>query len=307
MEALATLSAGEWLDVGFAAVVVWNMLWGMIRGFVRELINLIALVAAFIVASTFYRAAHTASGINFGLETDWMAQGVWYLVLIFGVWGLVQIINALVHKYAVDQDSIQFKNRMCGVLFGAIKGSFFVGLTACFMAGINTSQVPLGGKLESFCESSKVINFLQDHPKVVDQFRKMVIVQGASDKIIDVAAHGMVEYLGVEDPQVKAKAVELLTPLLQNPEVLQQLSGSPTAVEARKKFESNKAVSRFLSESPEVQRTKQKEQVSASDLKEILRSNRAKVLLQDPEVRKLILELDMKKISGELRGNSKKE
>jgi len=307
MEAIGELSAGQWLDIGFAGIISWCMLWGLIRGFFHEMINLVGMVTAFIVAGTFYRAAHSTSGTDFGIETVWVAQGAWYFILLVGVWVLFKLINWGVHKYAVNDESIQFKNRLTGALFGALKGGCFIGFIACFMAGVNTNKVPLGGKLQSLYENSKTITFLQDNPSIVRQFQKMALVQGASDAMIDIAARGAVEYLGIEDPPLKAKAVEALKPFLANPELFKRLHESPTAVESAKKFTANPAFARFLETSPEVRQARERKRFNGADLKEILQSKQTRLLLQDPEIRTLILALDLKQIREELGETNKKD
>jgi membrane protein required for colicin V production len=113
------MSAWNWLDWIFAAIVAGSVIAAILRGFVRELISVAAVVIGLVVAVAGYsRAALWFEDLTKSHE---IALGLGFLVLFLGTLLLGGVVSLLVRKL-VKVVGIEWFDRFLGAVFGLVRG-----------------------------------------------------------------------------------------------------------------------------------------------------------------------------------------
>jgi membrane protein required for colicin V production len=113
------MSAWNWLDWIFAAVVAISVVAAFMKGFVRELVSLAALIVGLVVAAAGYpRAALWFEDLTKSHE---VASGLGFLVLFLGTLLLGSLVSLVLRKL-VKGSGIQWFDRVLGAVFGLIRG-----------------------------------------------------------------------------------------------------------------------------------------------------------------------------------------
>ena len=113
------MSAWNWLDWTFAAIVAVSVIAAIMKGFVRELISLASLVIGLVVAAIGYpRAALWFEDLTKSHE---IALGLGFLVLFLGTLLLGALVSIVARKL-IKTAGIQWFDRFLGAVFGLILG-----------------------------------------------------------------------------------------------------------------------------------------------------------------------------------------
>jgi membrane protein required for colicin V production len=124
-------------DFLILAILAYGLIRGVFRGLVREISSIVGVLGGFYAAYTYYRPLAK-------LMSAWISNPVYlnilsYLAIFSGVVITVGIL-AVIIKYLLNIAYLGWVDRICGALFGLLKGvlvSFvlFIMLTAFLPAG----------------------------------------------------------------------------------------------------------------------------------------------------------------------------
>jgi len=104
------------LDYAILGILAIFAVTGFFRGLVSQLVSIIAIVAAFIVARTYYREAVLLLHFDF----DYGAIAA-FAVLFVAVFIVVKLLGLLV-ELLLKAAKLSFLNRIMGLLLGLLKG-----------------------------------------------------------------------------------------------------------------------------------------------------------------------------------------
>ena len=113
----------NWVDLTILGVIAVSALVSLVRGFVREALSLVSWVAAFFVASTFYKDVSPL--LSEYLQDPFLRDGGAILLLFI----LTLIIGSLVNfifGVLVDKTGLTGTDRVLGMVFGALRGVLVV-------------------------------------------------------------------------------------------------------------------------------------------------------------------------------------
>lgn len=127
------LSSFNWVDYTILGIFLVSMLLGLARGFVKEIISLIALIAAFTLATMFASPlanmlSHSATNATDSASTvgaaGYVAIAVAYTLIFLGTLLIGAIIN-FIFNVAIKRGALSFGNRLMGAVFGLARGFIF--------------------------------------------------------------------------------------------------------------------------------------------------------------------------------------
>ncbi len=112
-----------WVDIVIGSIVVISALVSIIRGFVKEILSLVAWIAAFVIAGSFY--TQLAEFITFaeGATKNIIAL----LILFFGTLIVMGAVNMIIDML-LDKTGLSSTDRLLGMVFGACRGLLVVCL-----------------------------------------------------------------------------------------------------------------------------------------------------------------------------------
>ncbi len=113
----------NWVDLTILGVIAVSALVSLVRGFVREALSLVSWVAAFFVASTFYKDVSPL--LSEYLQDPFLRDGGAILLLFI----LTLIIGSLINfifGVLVDKTGLTGTDRVLGMVFGALRGVLVV-------------------------------------------------------------------------------------------------------------------------------------------------------------------------------------
>lgn len=113
----------NWVDLTILGVIAVSALVSLVRGFVREALSLVSWVAAFFVASTFYKDVSPLLADY--LQDPFLRDGGAILLLFI----LTLIIGSLINfifGVLVDKTGLTGTDRVLGMVFGALRGVLVV-------------------------------------------------------------------------------------------------------------------------------------------------------------------------------------
>ncbi|MFO7643521.1 MAG: CvpA family protein [Desulfosarcina sp.] len=127
-------------DILIVTILAFGLIRGVFRGLIRELSSIVGVLAGFYAAYTYY--PHLAN-----LMSAWISNPAYlnissYLV-IFSIVVMVVAVLAVVVKYLLNIAFLGWVDRICGGLFGVLKGA----LVICVIFIVLTAFLPKGAPL----------------------------------------------------------------------------------------------------------------------------------------------------------------
>jgi len=145
----------NWVDYSIIAVIAFSTIISFFRGFLREAVSLVVWVVGVLVALKF-------AGPVSGLFKSWVSSpslryviafiALFLLIFIIGV-----LINFIIHAF-VKSTGLGVTDRMLGIIFGAARGFFVIGVLLMF--------VSVGGIKN---------NAYLTHSRIVPKFKPIVV------------------------------------------------------------------------------------------------------------------------------------
>lgn len=127
-------------DILIITILAYGLIRGIFRGLIREISSIVGVLGGFYAAYSYY--PHVADLISAWISNPAYLNILSYLVLFSGVVIVVSII-AVVIKYLLNIAYLGWVDRICGALFGMLKG----GLVICVLFIALTAFLPKGAPL----------------------------------------------------------------------------------------------------------------------------------------------------------------
>jgi len=124
-------------DVLVVTILTYGLIRGIFRGLVREISSIVGVLGGFYAAYTYY--PHVARLISPWISDVAYLNIVSYMI-VFSVVVIVVGILAVVIKYLLNIAYLGWVDRVCGALFGLLKG----GLVVCVVFIVLTAFLPKG-------------------------------------------------------------------------------------------------------------------------------------------------------------------
>ncbi len=127
-------------DILVVTILTYGLIRGVFRGLVREVSSIIGVLSGFYAAYTYYPSVAR-------LLSSWISNSAYrniisYMAIFTTVLVIVGII-AVIIKYLLNIAYLGWVDRVCGALFGALKG----GLVSCVLFIVLTAFLPKGVSL----------------------------------------------------------------------------------------------------------------------------------------------------------------
>lgn len=127
-------------DILVITILAYGLIRGIFRGLVREISSIVGVLGGFYAAYTYY--PHAAR-----LISPWITNSAYLNILsymaIFSIVVIVVGILAVVIKYLLNIAYLGWVDRVCGALFGVLKG----GLVSCVLFIVLTAFLPKGAPI----------------------------------------------------------------------------------------------------------------------------------------------------------------
>jgi membrane protein required for colicin V production len=124
-------------DILIVTILTYGLIRGIFRGLVRELSSIIGVLGGVYAAYTYY--PHVARWMS-----PWISDAAYLNIVsymaIFSVVVIIVGILAVVIKYLLNIAYLGWVDRVCGALFGLLKG----GLVVCVVFIVLTAFLPKG-------------------------------------------------------------------------------------------------------------------------------------------------------------------
>ena len=127
-------------DILVLTILTYGLIRGIFRGLVRELSSIVGVLGGFYAAYTYY--PHLARLISPWISDTAYLNIVSYMV-VFSVVVIIVGILAVVIKYLLNIAYLGWVDRICGALFGLLKG----GLVSCVLFIVLTAFLPKGAPI----------------------------------------------------------------------------------------------------------------------------------------------------------------
>ena len=127
-------------DILIITILAYGLIRGIFRGLIREISSIVGVLGGFYAAYSYY--PHVADLISPWISNPAYLNILSYLVLFSGVVIVVSIL-AVVIKYLLNIAYLGWVDRICGALFGMLKG----GLVICVLFIALTAFLPKGAPL----------------------------------------------------------------------------------------------------------------------------------------------------------------
>jgi membrane protein required for colicin V production len=124
-------------DILIVTILAYALIRGVFRGLVRELASIVGVLGGFYAAYTYY--PHLARLISPWISNPGYLNILSYLV-IFSLVVIIVAIFAVIIKYLLNIAYLGWVDRVCGALFGALKGA----LVVCVLFIVLTAFLPKG-------------------------------------------------------------------------------------------------------------------------------------------------------------------
>ena len=150
----------NYIDYILLGLLVFSALIGVRRGFVREALSLLAWVAAFWLATSFYAGAsqQLSPHIEAHLVRDAISFIALLLVVLMGASILIRLVSHCIH-----QSALSVVDRILGMLFGLLRGLLVVFL-GIFLLNL------LGFSSHAGWKHSTVIHYLYVYMEYIQHF-----------------------------------------------------------------------------------------------------------------------------------------
>lgn len=128
------------LDIVLAAIIAFCLIRGIFRGLVKELSSIIGVVAGFYAAYSYYPL--TARFLNRWIADTGYANILGCLILFLGVYIGISIIGVLM-KYLMNIVFLGWTDRVCGLIFGTLKGVLIVSVIVVLLTAFLPKNVAI--------------------------------------------------------------------------------------------------------------------------------------------------------------------
>lgn len=157
-------------DIIMITILSYGLIRGIFRGLVREIASIVGVLGGFYAAYTYY--PHAAQLISRWVSNPAYLNIISYLA-IFSVVVIIVGILAVVIKYLLNIAYLGWVDRVCGALFGVLKG----GLVICVLFIVLTAFLPKGS---AFIKDAT----LSPYVAMVSEVMARVIPKDMKDKFI---------------------------------------------------------------------------------------------------------------------------
>lgn len=127
-------------DIMILTILTYGLIRGIFRGLVREISSIVGVLGGFYAAYSYY--PHAAR-----LISPWISNPAYLNILsylaIFSVVVIIVGILAVVIKYLLNIAYLGWTDRVCGALFGVLKGT----LVSCVLFIVLTAFLPKGAPI----------------------------------------------------------------------------------------------------------------------------------------------------------------
>ena len=124
-------------DILIITILMYGLIRGIFRGLVREISSIVGVLGGFYAAYTYY--PHVA-----GLISPWISDPAYLNIVsymaVFSIVVVIVGILAVVIKYLLNIAYLGWVDRVCGALFGLLKGA----LVVCVLFIVFTAFLPKG-------------------------------------------------------------------------------------------------------------------------------------------------------------------
>jgi membrane protein required for colicin V production len=127
-------------DILIVTILAYGLIRGIFRGLVREISSIVGVLGGFYAAYLYY--PHAAKLMSAWISNSAYLNILSYLV-IFSMVVIIVGILAVVIKYLLNIAYLGWVDRVCGALFGALKG----GLVICVLFIVLTAFLPKGASI----------------------------------------------------------------------------------------------------------------------------------------------------------------
>jgi len=107
------------VDIGIAAIIAFCVIRGFFRGFIKEVFSLVGALAGFYIACIYYGDA--ATYLMRWAPTFPYLNIISFVVIFIAVFILISLLGTG-FRYLLNIVFLGWVDRVCGLLFGAIKG-----------------------------------------------------------------------------------------------------------------------------------------------------------------------------------------
>ncbi|WP_419662814.1 CvpA: putative colicin V production protein-like [Desulfosarcina variabilis str. Montpellier] len=149
------------LDILILTILAYGLIRGIFRGLIREISAIVGVLGGFYAAYSYY--PHVSNLLSAWISNPAYLNILSYLILFSAVVIVVNIL-AVVIKYLLNIAYLGWVDRVCGALFGMLKG----GLVICVLFIALTAFLPKGA---AFVKEST----LAPHVATVSEFMAHVI------------------------------------------------------------------------------------------------------------------------------------
>lgn len=113
------------LDFVLIAILGFCLVRGIFRGLVKELSSIVGVLGGFYGSYSYY--PHLSKYLGRWITTTGYSNIFSCLVLFIGIYLVISIVGVLI-KYFMNIVFLGWTDRLCGLLFGALKGALIVAV-----------------------------------------------------------------------------------------------------------------------------------------------------------------------------------
>lgn len=112
-------------DVVIVVIVSFCLVRGLFRGFIREVSSIVAVIAGFYGAGTYYPLVEP--WFNRWIQSPGFRNILAFFLLFFTILVVINLLAALV-RYFLNIVFLGWVDRLCGMIFGGLKGVLIVAV-----------------------------------------------------------------------------------------------------------------------------------------------------------------------------------
>ena len=142
-------------DISIITILIYGLVRGVFRGLVREISSIVGVLGGFYAAYTYY--PQVAKSLSPWISNPSYLNILSYLLIFSGVVLVVGIL-AVIIKYLLNIAYLGWVDRICGALFGLLKGA----LVVCVIFIVLTAFLPKGAPLVRFSRLSPHVAIISE-------------------------------------------------------------------------------------------------------------------------------------------------
>ncbi|MBW1867096.1 MAG: CvpA family protein [Deltaproteobacteria bacterium] len=155
----------NFFDIAVIIITGYCLVRGVFRGLIKEISSIVGVLGGFYAAYTYY-------GDLGKLLARWISDTTYlnilsFLIIFVGIFLVISVIGVII-KYVLNISFLGWFDRICGALFGLIRG----GLIVCVIFILLTAFLPKGA------------------PIIRDSMLSPYVAQ-VSEKMVNVVSHNM--------------------------------------------------------------------------------------------------------------------